>query len=97
MLEIDEIGLRLASRPNTACPYDSYTEPHARGRGYFRRALQRQVDDAFALGAQRIMSWSRASNQALRRPSEAAGLRVHQAITRVRILGWSRRWVERVS
>jgi len=95
VMEIAELGIRLAPEPNTVCCYDSYTGPHAQGRGLFTRAMRQMIDDAFGLGAERVMSWSHESNWGPRRPSELLGQHVHQTVTRMRILGRTCQLAER--
>ncbi len=86
-VEITKLGIRFTPEPNTTCLDYSYTESSARGRGLFTRALRHMIDDAFALGAERVMSWSYESNWGSRRPSEVVGLRVRRVAMRLRILG----------
>jgi CelD/BcsL family acetyltransferase involved in cellulose biosynthesis/GNAT superfamily N-acetyltransferase len=85
-IEITEVGMKIDLPPSTAVLYDFYTEPSARGRGLYRRALRHIVADAFAAGADRAFIGAMEGNRPSRKGIESAGFKPYLRLTHRRLL-----------
>jgi RimJ/RimL family protein N-acetyltransferase len=91
VMHITEVGIDVHPPPNTMAMYDFYTDPRARGRGLYKRALRKVMNRAFASGIEQIMGGAvqpnRISHQAIQ---HATGFPPERRLVRLRRFG--RHW-----
>jgi len=81
-------GLRLDPGPHGGVLLDSWTAPEHRGQGLHARMLERRLAEAARLGLSPLDGLVLVGNTPAMRAQRAAGARVLERITIIKVLGW---------